>query len=289
MNKQIIGFIGTGVMGKSMAAHLLKAGYTVHIYNRSKEKAKELITEGAIWHDSVSEVAEIADVIITIVGYPRDVEDIYLKEDGIIAKAKKGSYVVDMTTSSPKLAEKIYEKAKEKEIFALDAPVSGGDIGAKNGTLTIMVGGDERAFNELLPIFNVMGKNIVYQGRSGAGQHTKMSNQIAIAANMLGVAEALSYAVKAGLDPEKVLASIGAGAAGSWSLNNLAPRMLKGDFAPGFYIKHFLKDMEIALNSAKELGLNTPALSLAKIIYEDLKAKGEEDSGTQAIFKWYIN
>ncbi len=289
MNKQIIGFIGTGVMGKSMAAHLLKAGYTVHIYNRSKEKAKELITEGAIWHDSVSEVAQVADVIITIVGYPRDVEDIYLKEDGIIAKAKKGSYVVDMTTSSPKLAEKIYEKAKEKEIFALDAPVSGGDIGAKNGTLTIMVGGDERAFNELLPIFNVMGKNIVYQGRSGAGQHTKMSNQIAIAANMLGVAEALSYAVKAGLDPEKVLASIGAGAAGSWSLNNLAPRMLKGDFAPGFYIKHFLKDMEIALNSAKELGLNTPALSLAKIIYEDLKAKGEEDSGTQAIFKWYIN
>ncbi len=289
MNKQIIGFIGTGVMGKSMAAHLLKAGYTVHIYNRSKEKAKELITEGAIWHDSVSEVAQVADVIITIVGYPRDVEDIYLKEDGIIAKAKKGSYVVDMTTSSPKLAEKIYEKAKEKEIFALDAPVSGGDIGAKNGTLTIMVGGDERAFNELLPIFNVMGKNIVYQGRSGAGQHTKMSNQIAIAANMLGVAEALSYAVKAGLDPEKVLASIGAGAAGSWSLNNLAPRMLKGDFAPGFYIKHFLKDMGIALNSAKELGLNTPALSLAKIIYEDLKAKGEEDSGTQAIFKWYIN
>jgi len=289
MDKQIIGFIGTGVMGKSMAAHLLKAGYTLHIYNRSKEKAKELITEGAIWHDSVSEVAQVADVIITIVGYPRDVEDIYLKEDGIIAKAKKGSYVVDMTTSSPKLAEKIYEKAKEKEIFALDAPVSGGDIGAKNGTLTIMVGGDERAFNELLPIFNVMGKNIVYQGKSGAGQHTKMSNQIAIAANMLGVAEALSYAIKAGLDPEKVLASIGAGAAGSWSLNNLAPRMLKGDFAPGFYIKHFLKDMEIALNSAKELGLNTPALNLAKIIYEDLKAKGEEDSGTQAIFKWYIN
>ncbi|AEE90774.1 putative beta-hydroxyacid dehydrogenase [Tepidanaerobacter acetatoxydans Re1] len=284
----IIGFIGTGVMGRSMATNLLKSDYKVMVYNRTKAKAEELIKQGAIWKDTVAEIAGEANVIITMVGYPKDVEEVYFGESGIIQNAKAGSYLIDMTTSSPKLAQKIYEAAKAKGLHALDAPVSGGDVGAREAKLSIMVGGESAAFEAVRPIFEAMGKNIVLQGGSGAGQYTKMCNQIAIASNMIGVCEAMAYAKKAGLNPQNVLKSIESGAAGSWSLSNLAPRMLSGDFEPGFYIKHFIKDMRIALESAKEMGLKTPGLELALSLYEELAQKGEENSGTQALFKYYI-
>lgn len=281
----VIGFIGTGVMGKSMAGHLVKAGYRVHIYNRTKEKAQELIDAGAVWNDTVAALAAEADVIITMVGYPKDVEETYLGEGGILLHAKEDAYVIDMTTSSPILAKRIYEEAKKRNIHALDAPVSGGDIGAREARLAIMVGGDKEAFDAMQPIFEKMGTNIIHQGPAGSGQHTKMCNQIAIASGMIGVCEAIVYAKRAGLDPENVLRSISTGAAGSFSLSNLAPRMLKGDFAPGFYIKHFIKDMNIALEAAEAMGMMTPGLKLAKSLYEELAAKGEENSGTQALYK----
>jgi 3-hydroxyisobutyrate dehydrogenase len=280
-----IGFIGTGVMGKSMAGHLLKAGHPVLVYNRTKAKAEELIANGAVWKDTVAELAAEADVVITIIGYPKDVEETYLGEGGILQHAKPGTYVIDMTTSSPILARKIYEAARQKDIHALDAPVSGGDVGAREARLAIMVGGDEDAFHAVKPIFEKMGSNIVYQGPAGSGQHTKMCNQIAIASGMIGVCEAMVYAKRAGLDPEQVLKSISTGAAGSFSLSNLAPRMLKGDFAPGFYVKHFIKDMGIALEAAEEMGMMTPGLKLAKSLYDELAEKGEENSGTQALYK----
>lgn len=285
--KKTIGFIGTGVMGKSMAANLLKAGHRVLVYNRTKSKTDGLVSQGAEWKDTVAEVAEQADVVITIVGYPSDVEEVYLGEKGILNHAKAKTYLIDMTTSKPLLAKKIYEEAKKRKLNALDAPVSGGDIGAKNGTLTIMVGGDKEAFEAVKPVLQVMGENIILQGEAGAGQHTKMANQITIASNMIGVSEAVVYAEKAGLDPEKVLKSISSGAAGSWSLSNLAPRMIAGDFAPGFYVKHMMKDMTIALEAAEEMGMMTPGLELAKKLYDELASKGEENSGTQALYKLY--
>ncbi|WP_047152764.1 NAD(P)-dependent oxidoreductase [Aneurinibacillus tyrosinisolvens] len=280
-----IGFIGTGVMGKSMAGHLLKAGYPVLVYNRTKSRAEELIQQGAQWKDTVAELAAEANIIITMVGYPKDVEEVYLGESGILPHAKQGTYVIDMTTSTPSLARTIYEEAKGRGMHSLDAPVSGGDIGAREARLAIMVGGDQEVFDVLLPIFNLIGQNIILQGGAGAGQHTKMCNQIAIASNMIGVCEAMVYAKRAGLDPERVLKSIATGAAGSFSLSNLAPRMISGDFEPGFYIKHFIKDMGIALGAAKEMGLMTPGLELAKSLYEELADKGEENSGTQALYK----
>lgn len=283
----VLGFIGTGVMGRSMALNLMKAGYRVLVYNRTRSKAEDLIKQGALWKDTVADVAKEANVIITMVGYPRDVEEVYLDEKGIINNAKPGSYLIDMTTSSPMLAKRIYNAAKDKGLYALDAPVSGGDIGAREARLSIMVGGDPEDFNVVKPVFDAMGKNIVLQGGPGAGQYTKMCNQIAIASGMIGVCEAMVYAKKAGLDPTTVLKSIESGAAGSWSLSNLAPRMIKGDFTPGFYIKHFIKDMKIALESAKEMGLKMPGLELAFSLYENLAAEGEENSGTQALFKLY--
>jgi 3-hydroxyisobutyrate dehydrogenase len=289
MNKKTIGFIGLGVMGKSMARNLLKAGYPIIVYTRTKEKAGDLLNEGAVWKETVAALAKEVDVIITMVGYPRDVEEVYFGDNGIIEHAREGTYLIDMTTSTPSLAECIYEAAKAKKMYALDAPVSGGDIGAREARLAIMVGGDEAAFHECKPIFEVLGKNIVLQGKAGAGQHTKMCNQIAIATNMIGVCEALAYAKRAGLDLVKVLESISTGAAGSWSLSNLAPRMMAGDFEPGFYIKHFIKDMKIALEEAERLGLQLPGLELAKSMYEELAAKGEENSGTQALYKKYLD
>lgn len=282
---EFIGFIGTGVMGKSMIANLLQGGKNVLIYNRTKEKADSLIKQGAIWKNSVKEIAKEASIIFTMVGYPKDIEDIYFGEDGIIENSRKGTILVDMTTSNPSLASKIYDKSLLKGIYSLDAPVSGGDIGAKNGTLTIMVGGDESIFDSVYPIFSLLGKNIILQGKAGAGQHTKMCNQIAIASNMMGVCESMIYAKNAGLDPEKVLESIGSGAAGSWSLNNLAPRMLNGDFEPGFYIKHFIKDMTIALEEAKIMGIKTPGLELSKSLYDELIKMGKENKGTQALYQ----
>jgi 3-hydroxyisobutyrate dehydrogenase len=281
----VIGFIGTGVMGRSMASHLMKKGYSVLVNNRTKSSADSLVKNGAIWKDNVADIAKDADIIITMVGYPKDVEEIYLGEKGILNNAKSGTYVIDMTTSEPSLAKEIYEKAKEKGIYSLDAPVSGGDVGAKNATLTIMVGGDKDAFEEMMPVFEVMGKNIILQGGAGAGQHTKMCNQIAIASNMIGVSEAMLYAKKAGLDPERVLESIGAGAAGSWSLSNLAPRMIKGDFEPGFYVKHMVKDMKIALAEAEKMGLWTPGLELSKSLYDEIVREHKENKGTQVLFE----
>lgn len=283
----VVGFVGTGVMGKSMAKHFLQAGYSVLIYTRTKAKAQELLDAGAVWKEQVSELAAQADVIITMVGYPSDVEEVYLGADGIIAHAKPGTYLVDMTTSKPSLAQKIYEEAKQHALYSLDAPVSGGDVGAREARLTIMVGGDQEAFEAVEPLLAIMGKNVVLQGGPGAGQHTKMCNQICIATNMIGVCEAIAYAKKAGLDPARVLTSIEAGAAGSWSLSNLAPRMIAENFAPGFYIKHFIKDMGIALEAAEEMGLLTPGLALSKSLYEELAEKGEADSGTQALIKWF--
>lgn len=283
--KTIIGFIGTGVMGNSMARHIMNEGFQLIVYTRSKEKAQDLLENGARWAISPEELAQQADVIISMVGYPKDVEEIYLGEKGILKNSGRTKYVIDMTTSTPSLAGKIYEKALEGGVKALDAPVSGGDIGARERKLTIMAGGSKDDFEDIKSILEIFGTNIIYQGEAGAGQHTKMCNQIAIASNMIGVAEAVVYAKKAGLDPEKVLQSISAGAAGSWSLSNLAPRMIKGDFAPGFYIKHFIKDMGIALEEAEKMQMDVPGLKLAKSLYEELAEAGEESSGTQAILK----
>ena len=268
-----------------MAGHLLKAGYPVVVYNRTRSKAEELIQSGAVWKDTVAEVAVRCNVVITMVGYPGDVEEVYLGSGGIIKNAKAGTYLIDMTTSSPSLAKKIDEAALAQEMFALDAPVSGGDIGAREARLAIMVGGEKEAFEAVKPILEIMGKNIVLQGKAGAGQYTKMCNQIAIASTMIGVCEAMVYGKKAGLNPATVLKSIETGAAGSWSLSNLAPRMIANNFAPGFYVKHFIKDMNIALASAQEMGLWTPGLELAKSLYEQLAAQGDGDSGTQVLFK----
>lgn len=282
-----VGFIGIGVMGKSMAGHIQKAGYPLHVYTRTAEKAKELVEGGAVWHETPGELAAACDVVFTMVGYPKDVEDIYLGSNGLVERAKPGAYLIDMTTSSPLLAGRIYEACAARGLHGLDAPVSGGDIGARDAKLSIMVGGDEADFDAVLPLFRLMGSNIVLQGKSGAGQHTKMCNQIAIASGMMGVSESLAYARSAGLDPETVLRSIESGAAGSWSLSNLGPRMIAGNFEPGFYVKHFIKDMGIALESAREMGLDTPGLALAESLYKQLASEGYENKGTQVLFKYY--
>ena len=285
--KPTVGFIGIGVMGRSMAGHLLDAGYSVHVYNRTQAKAQDLVDRGAQWQSSPGKVAAAADVIITIVGFPVDVESVYLGEDGVLAQARSGSLAIDMTTSCPNLASRIAQEAAAKGIEVLDAPVSGGDIGAREARLSIMVGGSVSGFERALPLFEIMGKNILHQGPAGSGQHTKMCNQIAIASGMVAISEAMAYAKKSGLQPETVLKSIESGAAGSWSLTNLAPRVLKGDYAPGFFVKHFIKDMKIAIESAQAMGLDLPGLQLAKKLYDQLASKGCEDDGTQALFKLY--
>lgn len=287
IENKTIGFIGTGVMGKSMAGNLQKAGYSVKVYTRTKAKAQELLDQGAEWIETVAALAKKVDIIITMVGYPSDVEEVYFGQQGILENARAGTYVIDMTTSKPALAVEIYEKAARKNVMALDAPVSGGDTGAKNGSLAIMVGGESQAYEALSPVFQQLGENIILQGPAGAGQHTKLANQITIASNMIGVCEAIVYAKKSGLDPVRVLESITTGAAGSWSLSNLGPRMIEGDFAPGFYVKHLIKDMTIALESAQEMGITTPGLSLSLELYKELAEQGENDSGTQALIKYF--
>lgn len=282
-----IAFIGTGVMGASIIRHLLKAGHHVTIFTRTKSKAESLIKEGAIWADTASHAVKNAEVIFTMAGYPRDVESIYFGEEGIFEGGRAGQIVVDMTTSSPELAKIIAAHAAKLQMSSMDAPVSGGDVGARKGVLSIMCGGDQEVFEQIKPILAVFGKDIVYQGAAGAGQHTKMANQIAIATNMIGVCEAMVYAKRAGLDPQTVLSSISSGAAGSWSLSNLAPRMLAGDFEPGFYVKHFLKDMDIALSEAEMMEIDLPGLKLARNMYHELVADGHEDKGTQVLYKKY--
>lgn len=285
--KKKVGFIGLGIMGRHMAGKILDGGHELHVYNRTKAKAGELIGRGAIWHDTAGEVAAASDVVITIVGYPSDVEEIYLGADNIVERAKPGAILIDMTTSSPTLARFVADKAAEKGIATLDAPVSGGDIGARDGRLSIMVGGDENAFKAALPLLELMGQNIVHQGPAGAGQHTKMCNQIAIAATMLAVSESLAYAKASGLDAKRVLTSIGTGAASSFLLNALGPKMLDEDYAPGFYVHHFIKDLCIAISEAQRMDLDLPALALAKKLYEKLALEGYGEEGTQAIFRVY--
>ena len=282
-----ITFIGTGVMGQSIIKNFLKAGHTVHMYTRTKEKAMPLVALGALWYDTAQAAAVQGDVVFTMVGYPTDVEEVYFGETGIFKAATPQKIVVDMTTSKPALAKKIADAAQNLGMEALDAPVSGGDIGAQNGTLSIMVGGSQQAFDAVKPLFEAIGQNILLQGTAGAGQHTKMCNQIAIATNMIGVCEAIAYGKKAGLDMARVLESIATGAAGSWSLSNLAPRMLNGDKEPGFYIMHMIKDMGIALDEAERMELELPGLKMAKAMYAELSAKGYDYNGTQALIDYY--
>jgi len=281
--KTTIGWIGTGVMGSSMCSHLIKKGYKTVVYNRTKRKAKSLIEQGAEWAKTPKDVAANADVIFTLVGFPNDVRQVYFGGDGILEGIQKGDLVVDMTTTEPTLAQEIYQAAKLRGAFSVDAPVSGGDIGAQAGTLSIMVGGDKKAVDSVMPLFKLMGKNIVHQGGAGKGQHAKMCNQIMAASLMIGVCETLLYGYKAGLDLDTMLSSVGKGAAASWMLTNLAPRMVKRDFRPGFYVEHFIKDMGIALEEAKKMNLSLPGLSLVQQLYIATKAEGHGRKGTQAL------
>jgi 3-hydroxyisobutyrate dehydrogenase len=282
-DKTRVGWIGTGVMGASMCMHLVKAGYKTVVFNRTRKKADGLIKVGAAWAKSPEDAASKSDVIFTIVGFPKDVREVYFGKDGIFEGLRKGSVVVDMTTTEPSLAVEIYSAAKKAGASAVDAPVSGGDIGAREGKLSIMAGGDRKTFDDLSPLFGLMGKNIVYQGGPGSGQHTKMCNQIMAASLMIGMCETLLYAYKAGLDPETMLMSVGRGAAACWMLDNLAPRVLKRDFSPGFYVEHFIKDMGIALGEAERMGLVLPGLSLVRQLYVAAKAQGHGRKGTQAL------
>ena len=280
-----IGWVGTGVMGAPMAGHLQAAGHKLFVYNRTAAKAQVLVDAGAVLCDSPREVARQSEFVFSIVGYPVDVESTYLSTDGILAGAKAGSVVIDMTTSEPALAKRICKVAGRQGVDVLDAPVSGGDIGARNAALAIMVGGEQSVFDRVKPLFQCMGKNIAYMGPAGAGQNTKMSNQILIAGTMIGTVESLLYAHRSGLNLEEVIAVIGSGAASSWSINNLGPRIVKGDFDPGFYIKHFVKDMGIALAEAKAMRLALPGLALVNQFYQAAIAQGLEDLGTQGLYK----
>ncbi len=278
-----IGWIGTGVMGLSMCNHVLTKGYKVTIYNRTKSKAQQLLESGARWAESPRAVVEQSDVVFTMVGFPTDVEEVYLGEDGILAGAKPGGILVDMTTTAPSLAQKIYAEAGSKSVRVVDAPVSGGDVGAREGTLSIMVGGDKDVVETIGPLLETMGRQIVHQGGAGAGQHAKMCNQIVIAGTMIGVCESLLYGYKAGLNLETMLRSIGSGAAACWTLDHMAPRILQRNFAPGFFVEHFIKDMGIALDEARQLSIALPGLALVNQLYLAVKAQGHGKLGTQAL------
>ena len=278
-----IGWIGTGVMGSSMCGHLIDAGFSATVYTRTKSKAQSLLDKGAAWADTPKAVAENSDLIFSIVGFPHDVRSVLLGEDGALAGAAAGSVLIDMTTSQPTLAVEIYEAAKAKGVFSVDAPVSGGDVGAKNAALSIMIGGDTDVVEALQPCWDAMGKTIVHQGPAGAGQHTKMVNQTLIATGMIGVCEALLYGYKAGLDLETVMKSVSSGAAGSWSLSNLGPRIIDNNFDPGFFVEHFIKDMGIALEESKKLGLSMPGLALGHQLYQAVQAQGHGRDGTHAL------
>lgn len=283
-----IGFIGTGVMGAAMAGHLLDAGNELYVYNRTKAKTDSLVARGATYCATPQEIAEVTDIVFSIVGYPKDVREIYFGEKGVFKADVQGTFLVDMTTSEPALAQEIYQAAKEAGASALDAPVSGGDIGAKNASLTIMVGGEKEAYEHLLPYFEAIGKTITRQGAAGAGQHTKMANQIAIAGTMTAMTELMVYVDKAGLDVEKVLQTVGGGSAATWSMTNYAPRILREDFSAGFFVKHFIKDLGIALVEAEKMGIELPATAGAKKLYDRLAEEGYENDGTQALIKlWW--
>ncbi len=281
--KTRVGWVGTGVMGRWMCQHLMTKGYAATVYNRTKEKAQPLLDQGAAWADTPRAVAERADVVFAIVGFPRDVREVFLGTQGALAGSKAGTVLVDMTTSDPSLAKEIYDAAKAKGVAAVDAPVSGGDVGAKNAALSIMIGGDDEVVKAIKPLFECMGKTIVYQGPAGSGQHTKMVNQVLIASNMVGVCEALLYGYKAGLNLETVMQSVSVGAAGSWSLSNLGPRIMARNFEPGFFVEHFIKDMGIALDDAQRMNIALPGLALAKQLYLAVQAQGYGRKGTHAL------
>jgi 3-hydroxyisobutyrate dehydrogenase len=281
--KTRIGWIGTGVMGRWMCQHIMSKGYTATVYNRSREKTKPLTDAGAVYAESPRAVAERSDVVFAIVGFPRDVREVFLGPQGALAGIRAGGLLVDMTTSEPSLAKEIEAAARAKGVGSVDAPVSGGDVGARNAALSIMVGGDTEAVEAVRPLLECMGKTIVHQGPAGAGQHTKMVNQILIATNMIGVCEALLYGYKAGLDLKTVLQSVGGGAAASWSLNNLGPRIIDCNFEPGFFVEHFIKDMGIALDEAKRMNLSLPGLALANQLYLAVQAQGYGKKGTHAL------
>lgn len=283
MVKQTVGWIGTGVMGVSMCEHLLNKGYAVTVFNRTRSKAQPLLDKGARWADSPKEVAARANVTFTIVGFPRDVREVYFGERGILAGARQGSFVVDMSTTEPTLAQEIYAAAKAQGVSALDAPVSGGDVGAREATLSIMVGGDSDTLDTVRPLLEAMGKTIVHQGGAGAGQHTKLCNQIVIAGTMIGVCESLIYGYKAGLNLETMLSSIRGGAASCCALDTLAPRILRRDFEPGFFADHFVKDMGIALQEAERMNLNLPGLALVHQLYVAVQEQGHGRRGTQVL------
>lgn len=282
-----IGFIGVGVMGSPMVLNLMKKGFDVSIYTRTKSKAEGVIAAGAHWCDTIADCAAGRDVVITIVGYPKDVEEVYFSEKGILNSADKGTVLIDMTTTSPRLSERIYAAAKEKGMTALDAPVSGGDVGAQKGTLAIMVGGDRDAFDKMHNVFAAMGTNIRYQGGAGCGQHTKMANQIAIAGALAGVCEALTYAKRAGLDPARVYETIRTGAARSGQLDIIAPKVLNGDFSAAFYLRHFVKDMGIASQECRDRGLELEVLEQVLADCRQIEAEGHGGEGTQALIRHY--
>ncbi len=282
-----IAFIGVGVMGKPMVYNLKNAGYELSVFSRTASKIKNLSLDGITVCNSISQCVKSADVVITMVGYPSDVKSVYFDENGILNNVKKSTYLIDMTTTSPRLAEEIYEAAKQKDCYALDAPVSGGDIGAKNATLSIMVGGDFNVFEECNDIFKALGTTIIYEGEAGTGQHTKMSNQIAIAGAIAGTCESIAYAIKSGLSLDKMFDSITKGAAGSWQLTNMGGKIVKEDFSPGFFIKHFIKDMTIASEEARSRGLNLQVLELVLNTYKQLVKLGYEELGTQTLIKFY--
>jgi 3-hydroxyisobutyrate dehydrogenase len=279
----LIGFIGTGIMGKSMAAHLLNAGYSVTVYNRTKEKADPLLKQGARWANTPADAAKTADVVLTIVGYPHDVRAVYLEKNGILETLKSGGLTIDLTTSSPSLAQEIFEAAQKRGVAALDAPVTGGDIGAREARLSIMVGGETTAFQRALPILNKLGKAIVHHGPAGAGQNCKLCNQIAVAGTMIGLAESIVYAQKSGLNLEAVLETLSKGAGNSYSLGSYGPRILKKDFEPGFMIEHFVKDMGLVLDECKKMKIELPGLQIVRKLYEQLMNKGMEKKGTQSL------
>lgn len=278
-----IGWIGTGIMGAPMCGRLVRAGYRVSVFSRTREKARELLSDGARWCGSPAEIVGKADVVFTIVGYPDDVREVYFGREGLLVDPPPGRIFVDMTTTEPALARKIHEKALGSGCFSLDAPVSGGDVGAIKGELSIMVGGDEEVFDSVKPLLGLLGKNIAYQGNAGSGQHAKMCNQITVAGVMIGICENLIYCQRAGLDPHTMLRSVGSGAASSWLLNNLAPRIMDGDYDPGFFVEHFIKDMEIALGESRRMGIDLPGLALVKSLYERADALGHGRLGTQAL------
>ena len=282
-----IGFIGVGVMGNGMVKNLLRHGYEVSAYTRTRAKALEALEAGAEWRESAADCVRDADAVITMVGFPPDVEEVYFGEKGILTSARPGTLVIDMTTTSPRLAQRIYTEAADRGLSALDAPVSGGDTGARAGTLAIMVGGDREAFDRAVPIFEAMGKSIRYMGAAGSGQHTKMANQIAIAGTLAGVCEAIAYARAAGLDVDEVISTISGGAASSWQLANNGPKSAHGDFAPGFFIKHFIKDMTLADGEARARDLPMPVLEKVLAMFRALEAQGYGDEGTQALIRAY--